>query len=588
MKKILVMFLFIFSHQAMIAETLDIQTAEDLHLNSKKKGSLIDKLGLTQTKAGRLALDKLFSQPESSIETILSRQDFIKELANKPELRAQLQNSLASYTLNEKALDQFVNASKRGNLYWSWKSLNSRFALSMYHSMPVEMATSIGHLALTSLILWHQGQAPSVSNFTCGPSCSHTSHQFCQPCGGHSHDHGHSHRHNHGHSHGHSNRSRISLGWGIIYGAAFYTHLAEHINGITQSYLNLSRRRAEIRAAYRELRSISQSLQAAKDIFHSVESQSDVLGEQPDQLLKLFEKLPHTDMLQSEEIPTTLGIFQRRIGDYLVAYQHMSHNKDQFQAVAEYIGKVDAYLSIAELMANHQDKENSYAWVDFNSSTSTFEAKEMWNPMLEAKQAVTNNITFDTEKNKLLLTGANASGKSVFASSIAINAILAQSFGIAAAKSLELKPFKKILTHIHFKDDINQGLSTMKAELKLIGKILQEASNSNDHMLIIFDDSLFKGTSTSVGEQLAFKSFRRLANDAPEATVIGVTHYDGLVRKVESDATLASHFRLAHMAIRPVDEDLWEPSFKLEFGTPTYNNPLLLLPKDELLSAFGD
>ena len=560
MKKTLIIFLVIFKHLTVNAKALDIQTVNDLHLSSSKKDSLIDKLGPTQTNAGKLTLEKVLSEPLTSIDTIMSRQEFIRELVDNPELRAHLKKSLATYTLHEAALEHFLLADTQSNFYWPWKWLNSRSALSIYHSLPVEMTTSISHLALTGLVLWHTGQKLSVTNLACG-GC----HQVHEPA------------------------VKTTLAWSLIIGAASYMHLAEHANGIVQSYRNLSRRRNEINKAYIKLRSISQSLHAAKDVFHQVENKTDVLGKQPAQLLELFNMLPRTNILQSEEIPTALGVFQQSIGDYLVSYRHLSRNKKHFPAVAEYIGKVDAYLTIAELVARHRGKENSYTWVDLNSSASVFESKGIWNPMLESELAVSNDISFDIDKNKLLLTGANASGKSVFASAVAINTTLAQSFGVAAAKSLVLKPFKKILTHIHFTDDVNQGLSTMRAELQIVGRILKQAASSDaGPMLIIFDDSLFKGTSTKVGENLAFKTFRQLADHAPEVTVIGVTHYDGLVQAAQSDEVLASTFRLAHMAIKPACEDQWEPKFKLEFGPATYSSPLVLLPKEELVRTFGE
>lgn len=599
MKRFLILSLFILNQLTLFGygETLDLQAVEDLHLGSSKKDGLVDKLGPTQTKAGRLALEKLLSQPLSSVDTIISRQEFLQELVDKPELRAQLKSLFSSYTLHEEKLDHFVARESRSNFYWSWERLNSRAALSLYHFLPVEMVTSIGHFALTSLVLFHQGQIPNVTDLTCGPTCQHN----------HNHSHSHSHSHNHGHSHScgshgcnkhsahnhnhkpniHSHPQKMALGWKLVYGAAFYVHIAEHINGVVQSYRHLSHRRNQIRTAYRELRSISQSLQAAKDIFFQVNQNANVLGKQPKQLLELFNMLPPADVLQSEEIPTYLGIFQRRIGDYLVAYRQLAQSKHSFSTVAEYVGKVDAYLTIADLFASQRDKKNSFTWVDLRSSSSVFEAKGIWNPMLEPEFAVANDLSFDAENNKLLLTGANASGKSVFASTIALNASLAQSFGVAAAKSLTLTPFKKILTHINFTDDVNQGLSTMRAELKLVGCILKQASGNLDSMLVIFDDSLFKGTSTSVGETLAFKTFRRLANVAPEVTVIGVTHYDGLVKAVQLDDVLSGSFRLAHMAIRMDEVGLWEPTFKLEFGTPNYDSPLVLLPKEELIDTFG-
>ena len=692
MKKILILFLMFLGQMESYGNTLDPQTVEDLRINSSRNDGLLDKLGPTQTSAGRYALAKLLAEPLSNAEQISSRQEFLKDLVEKPELRENLKSLFEAFNEHEEALERFLATENERNFYWSWERLNSKAALNLYHSLPIEMATSIGHFTLNSVVLLHgfirEGKRPSITEMTCGPNCqhdhhgehthsssdheghehkSHSTHAHAHSCSGHScthhkapvvlpyapscsghgcahhkapiklpHKHGrscsgqscnhhkapivlphappvdltqchtcskpgtsekaHSLDHDHTHtgsthgSHHHATSPKghasMNLGWKVFYGVAFYVHLAEHINGVVQSYRHVIHRRNEIRSAYKELRSISQSLEAAKNIFLQVEHKNDILGEQPAQLLELFNMLPSADLLKSEEIPTYGGILQRKIGDYLVAYRQLFKSKEAFSMVNEYIGKVDAYLSIAELFASYQYHENSFTWVELASSSS-FKSKGMWNPMLEPEFAVANDLSFDPQKNKLLLTGANASGKSVFASSIALNALLAQTFGIAAAKSLSLSPFDKILTHINFTDDVNQGLSTMRAELKLVGRILKQASSGDGSMLIIFDDSLFKGTSTAVGEKLAFKTFKRLASEAPEVTVVGVTHYDGLVKSVQSDKVLSSSFRLAHMAIDSEDGYLYEPTFKLEFGAPDYSSPLVLLPKDELANAFG-
>ena len=633
MKKPVILVLFILHYTHLLGETLDPQTIEDLHLNINKHSSLVDKLGPTHTTVGRNALQKILSNPTTSIDRISARQNFIRELVKSEELREKLKSALKSYNNHESSLDTFVKSDLRAHLFWKWEQLNSKTALSIYHSLPLEITTSIAHFLFNSLIyyMYGNGNFPSLNMVTCGPSCSHHVNRrtekpavhhvhdeksfdgmFCYPCNSKSFD---MHRlpklnpsppkgseypgfnceknSNSGSTDTKSNHfsrstsTNSSMFWNLLLKVSFVNHTAEHINGLIQSMRQYSQRREQIREAYRELRSISHSLQASKDIRALVGNRADVIDKQPDQLQGFFNILPSVEELFTEEIPTTLLGRQKQIGKTLVAYRFLSMNKSNFSIVAEYIGLVDAYLTIAELFVRHLGKDNSFSWVEFSSNATNFAAKGIWNPLLQSNVAVANDIFFDVGKNKMILTGANASGKSIFASTIAINTLLAQSFGVSAAKHLKFQPFNNILTHIHFSDDVNQGLSTMKAELKIIGQILKKISDQPGTQLIIFDDSLFKGTSTKVGEKLAFKTFHKLASKAPEAIVIGVTHYDGLIQAVQSDHMLSDHYRLAYMDIKEADVDQWYPTYKLKFGTIDRINPLVLLPKEELFEAFG-
>ena len=101
------------------------------------------------------------------------------------------------------------------------------------------------------------------------------------------------------------------------------------------------------------------------------------------------------------------------------------HKKEMLILMDE-IGRLDAYISIAsfrELMPFYCESELE------ESKEGFVEAKDMYHPLLS--EPVANSIY---EHHPVLLTGSNASGKSTFLKTVAINALLSQTCGMALAK----------------------------------------------------------------------------------------------------------------------------------------------------------
>lgn len=94
--------------------------------------------------------------------------------------------------------------------------------------------------------------------------------------------------------------------------------------------------------------------------------------------------------------------------------------------------------------------------------------------------------------NKVLITGSNASGKSTFARTLAINAIFGQLFNTCLAKSFSFKPCA-VYSSMNLKDDIVTGDSFYMAEIKSLKRLLKIAESKEYAM--IFMDEMFKGTN---------------------------------------------------------------------------------------------
>lgn len=112
-----------------------------------------------------------------------------------------------------------------------------------------------------------------------------------------------------------------------------------------------------------------------------------------------------------------------------------------------------------------------------------------YHPLLQ--QPVKNSITAD---RGVLLTGSNASGKSTFLKTVAINAILAQTVNTCAADGYRA-PFFRIYSSMALRDDLAGGESYYIVEIKALKRIL-DAAGAGDGPVLCFVDEVLRGTNT--------------------------------------------------------------------------------------------
>lgn len=104
---------------------------------------------------------------------------------------------------------------------------------------------------------------------------------------------------------------------------------------------------------------------------------------------------------------------------------------------------------------------------------------------------VTNSISTD---KGVLITGSNASGKSTFLKTIALNAIFAQTIHTCMATSYKA-PLFNIYSSMSLRDSIDMGESYYIVEIKALKRIL-EAAGQTDRAVLCFVDEVLRGTNT--------------------------------------------------------------------------------------------
>lgn len=116
------------------------------------------------------------------------------------------------------------------------------------------------------------------------------------------------------------------------------------------------------------------------------------------------------------------------------------------------------------------------------------EIREGYHPLLA--NAVKNGIMAE---RGVLLTGSNASGKSTFLKTVAVNAILAQTIHTCAADGYRA-PFFQVYSSMALRDDMGSGESYYIVEIKALKRILDAASKGG--LILCFVDEVLRGTNT--------------------------------------------------------------------------------------------
>ena len=163
----------------------------------------------------------------------------------------------------------------------------------------------------------------------------------------------------------------------------------------------------------------------------------------------------------------------------------LNKNMEAFEALTENIGMLESALAVASF----RTMIKAYCIPKLQKTEAVFvKAKDIYHPMIE--EAVKNSI--EVERG-VLLTGSNASGKSTFLKTMAVNAILAQTIYTCMAEQYEGN-FCKIYSSMSLKDDLTSQESYYIVEIKSLKRILDHVGE--DIPLFCFVDEVLRGTNT--------------------------------------------------------------------------------------------
>ena len=242
-------------------------------------------------------------------------------------------------------------------------------------------------------------------------------------------------------------------------------------------------------------------------------------------------------------------LLKNRLGKY---------HKDIF-LIHEYLGRLDSAIAVASY--RKQLPTYSKPHIDFDSPTVQFHGEGLVHPLLD--NPVSNDLN---TSSSILLTGSNASGKTTFLKTVALNAIFAQSICTVLGTRYAASAFR-IYTSMTITDNLFAGESYFISEIKSLKRIT-DASATEQPLLCVIDEVL-RGTNTV--ERIAASCELLKFLDIEKSLCFAATH------DIELCALLDDHYRLLHFE----ETVTWDGDvlfdYKIKDGPATTRNAIKLL-----------
>lgn len=201
------------------------------------------------------------------------------------------------------------------------------------------------------------------------------------------------------------------------------------------------------------------------------------------------------------------------------------------QALASEISELDVYISFAVVSEKYRFVKPAFH--EGRAMKIVGGRHPVVEKMLNKQMYVPNDCVLPDDKNMMLITGPNMSGKSTYMRQVALIVVLAQMGCYVPADEAMLPITDQIFTRIGAADDLVAGQSTFMVEML---ESQNAITNATEKSLLLFDE-IGRGTSTYDGMALA-QSMMEYIHDKIGANTLFSTHYHELTALEEQLARL--------------------------------------------------
>lgn len=158
-------------------------------------------------------------------------------------------------------------------------------------------------------------------------------------------------------------------------------------------------------------------------------------------------------------------------------------NKETLEEIYLRLGMLEAYINIASV----RKAVESFCVPETGAGLS---GTNIYHPLV--KNPVKNDIKTD---KGVLITGSNASGKSTFLKSVALNALFSKTIYTCLADTFIMDDYH-IFSSMALKDDIVHKDSYFMVEIKALKRIFDYCEKNPDKKVLCFVDEVLRGTNT--------------------------------------------------------------------------------------------
>lgn len=126
---------------------------------------------------------------------------------------------------------------------------------------------------------------------------------------------------------------------------------------------------------------------------------------------------------------------------------------------------------------------------------SCFEGEDLGHPLIPESRCVRNDVRLNGDRQLLVVSGSNMSGKSTLLRTVGTNAVLAMAGGPVRARRLRLSPLT-VGAAIRVTDSLQSGTSRFYSEITRIRLLMELAEEKNGKPLLFLLDELLHGTNS--------------------------------------------------------------------------------------------
>lgn len=246
------------------------------------------------------------------------------------------------------------------------------------------------------------------------------------------------------------------------------------------------------------------------------------------------------------------GIFLLDVSMFNHILKIIENKQEDVLKLLEFVGTVDADIAVLSY------RKSVDMWCQPTFDSEGIEGKQLAHPLLN--HPVTNDFAL---YSRAMITGANASGKSTFMKSVAVNVLLAQTIHTSIAETMRLKPLM-IMTCMSLRDDIITGESYYFREAKYLKRIMDTIEKEPNVLIVI--DEILKGTNTK----------ERIAASKAILEYIGMTKSITLVATHDNELTESTQYEYYYFDSEIEANDVCF-DYRIHEGKNTSSNAIALL-----------
>ena len=257
---------------------------------------------------------------------------------------------------------------------------------------------------------------------------------------------------------------------------------------------------------YRDKGKIEKYFTCIAYIVRLVKSSERISKEKIPELQPYFDRLaegakPLHSLVSDSAYIGPANVMKGSLGDIIMDYVRMFFHidlikfnsmKNKIQGHMESVQQmidVIGQLELGAALASYRETLPFYCHPDFTYGKKTLlQTKDLFHPLIS--DPVANSIN---ENRCVLLTGSNASGKSTFLKTVAINAVLAQTVYTVLAHNYHANMFR-VYSSMALRDDLAGNESYYIVEIKSLKRILD--AKDGDYPVMCFVDEVLRGTNT--------------------------------------------------------------------------------------------